>query len=281
MQLGAAVVVAARWRRWRRLDLQATWSNAALLAHTDERHSADPLSTVDAWGGGWLTELALTADVEVARRAAIHVGYLHGGQGRLRRRLHNLGPESSDTRGDLCPVVNRPSRSRRWPRSPGSTRPATRFSGLRGPTPTGTSTTSTVSRSTCAPDRSPSGTSQRLGEVLEDRVRRDGRHPRTAVHRAHLGLPPRLCGRRRVLVELQRRGLSHHPDLRAVCVPPLDPNLFGLLAHEANHVIVQNALGRPGTYFVNEGLASAVLSERFGALPESLYAGLYRLKNVR
>ena len=61
--------------------------------------------------------------------------------------------------------------------------------------------------------------------------------------------------------------------LRAVCVPPLDGNLFGLLSHEANHVILRNGLGRPGTSFVNEGLASAVLSERFGAFgPSFLYA---------
>jgi hypothetical protein len=51
--------------------------------------------------------------------------------------------------------------------------------------------------------------------------------------------------------------------VKAVCVPPLDGNLFGLLSHEANHVIIRNGLGRPGTTFINEGLASAVLSERF------------------
>ncbi len=52
----------------------------------------------------------------------------------------------------------------------------------------------------------------------------------------------------------------------AVCSPPLDQNLFELLAHEANHVIINNALGRPATSFVNEGIASAVLSERFHSL---------------
>lgn len=49
----------------------------------------------------------------------------------------------------------------------------------------------------------------------------------------------------------------------AVCVPPLDDGLQGLLAHETNHVILWNALGRPGTSFMNEGLASAVISERY------------------
>jgi hypothetical protein len=57
-----------------------------------------------------------------------------------------------------------------------------------------------------------------------------------------------------------------YPDtesLRAVCVPPLDGNLFVLLSHEANHVIQKVTLGRPGTHFMNEGLPSAVLSTRY------------------
>jgi len=59
---------------------------------------------------------------------------------------------------------------------------------------------------------------------------------------------------------------SAYPDteaVRATCVPPLDGSLFGLLSHESNHVIQQNGLGRPATYFVLEGLPSAVLSERY------------------
>lgn len=51
--------------------------------------------------------------------------------------------------------------------------------------------------------------------------------------------------------------------VKTVCVPPLDGGLFSLLSHEANHVIIRNGLGRAGTSFVNEGLASAVLSETF------------------
>ena len=57
---------------------------------------------------------------------------------------------------------------------------------------------------------------------------------------------------------------------RAVCVPPLDGNLFGLLSHEANHVILKNGLGRPGTFFVSEGLASTMLSERFHTYGKTL-----------
>ena len=57
-----------------------------------------------------------------------------------------------------------------------------------------------------------------------------------------------------------------YPDteaLRATCQAPLDGNLFYLLSHEANHVIQRNAMGRPGTYLMNDGLASAVMSTRF------------------
>ena len=83
MQLGAAVVAAARLHRWRRLDVEAAWSNAVVVARTHEHHSVDGLSEIDAWGGGWLTELALTADVAITEHAAIRVSYLHSRQGRL------------------------------------------------------------------------------------------------------------------------------------------------------------------------------------------------------
>lgn len=48
--------------------------------------------------------------------------------------------------------------------------------------------------------------------------------------------------------------------------PPLDDNVYALMCHEANHVIAEQVLGRPGTTFVNEGLASALLSERYHQL---------------
>ena len=67
-----------------------------------------------------------------------------------------------------------------------------------------------------------------------------------------------------------------YPDteaVRAVCVPPLDGNLFALVSHESNHVIQQNGIGRPGTFFLGEGLPDAVLSERFHSYGKTfLYA---------
>ena len=65
--------------------------------------------------------------------------------------------------------------------------------------------------------------------------------------------------------EFDRTGTAYPAteSFAAVCVPPLDDGLLGLLAHEANHVVIENSLGRPGTSFMAEGLASAVLSERY------------------
>lgn len=57
-----------------------------------------------------------------------------------------------------------------------------------------------------------------------------------------------------------------YPDtqaVRAVCIPPVDGNLMVLLSHEFNHVITRNTLGQSGTSFMTEGIATAVISERF------------------
>ncbi len=58
---------------------------------------------------------------------------------------------------------------------------------------------------------------------------------------------------------------------RATATPPLDANLFALVAHEANHVIIMGALGRGNTHFIDEGLASALISERFHPLGPHFY----------
>jgi hypothetical protein len=59
--------------------------------------------------------------------------------------------------------------------------------------------------------------------------------------------------------------------VKVAAVPPFDANLMSLISHEVNHVIIWNGLGRPGTSFLNEGLASAVLSERFHNSGPSLF----------
>ena len=59
--------------------------------------------------------------------------------------------------------------------------------------------------------------------------------------------------------------------VKTVVRPPLDAGQFGLLTHEMNHVIIRNGLGSAGTAFVNEGLASAINSERFYPIGRSSY----------
>jgi hypothetical protein len=61
------------------------------------------------------------------------------------------------------------------------------------------------------------------------------------------------------------RSGTAYPDTevaRAIVSPPLETT-FGLIAHESNHVIQQNGVGPPATSFMNEGLASAIMSERY------------------
>src|SRR5262245_39106248 len=61
---------------------------------------------------------------------------------------------------------------------------------------------------------------------------------------------------------------SAYPETEAfafVCVAPITSNTFSLMSHEANHVLIINGLGRSGTHFMTEGLASAVVSETFSS----------------
>ena len=59
------------------------------------------------------------------------------------------------------------------------------------------------------------------------------------------------------------RAYPETESFRFVAVPPMGDNLLQIVSHEANHVLIGDGLGRAGTYFMNEGLASAVLSETF------------------
>jgi hypothetical protein len=65
--------------------------------------------------------------------------------------------------------------------------------------------------------------------------------------------------------ESSERSGTAYPDTeaaRAIVSPPLETT-FGLVSHESNHVIQLNGLGPSGTHFMIEGLASAVMSERY------------------
>jgi len=59
------------------------------------------------------------------------------------------------------------------------------------------------------------------------------------------------------------RAYPETESFRFVAVPPIGDNLLQLMSHEANHVLIIDGLGRAGTYFMTEGLASALLSETF------------------
>ena len=69
--------------------------------------------------------------------------------------------------------------------------------------------------------------------------------------------------------------------VHATCVPPLNDGLKSLLNHEINHVIVNRALGRAGTYFMNEGLASALVSDHIAPIgPTYLFAWAASNRNL-
>jgi hypothetical protein len=120
------------------------------------------------------------------------------------------------------------------------------------------------------PDSFAEANIQKIGEVLEDQF---------ATTSTRLGL--RYDGRITMFLHNSgadagfggdQGGGDHtgvaYPEtetVKTVAVPPLDGGLFSLLSHEANHVIIRNGLGRPGTSFVNEGLASALVSETFSS----------------
>ena len=57
----------------------------------------------------------------------------------------------------------------------------------------------------------------------------------------------------------------------ATATPPLDATLYSLVQHEANHVLLVGSIGRAATYMLNEGLASALISERFGSYGPRYY----------
>src|SRR5205809_1679247 len=71
----------------------------------------------------------------------------------------------------------------------------------------------------------------------------------------------------------QRSGTAF-PDtgaFKATATPPLDVNLYSLVQHEANHVLMGGTIGRAGTHLLNEGLASALVSERYGSASRRFY----------
>jgi len=77
----AAIVAAATFQRWPRWSAAVTWTNGIAFLREHDVHSADRLSDVYLWGGGWLTDLSLSGTVRIASRAWVTASYLTTGEG--------------------------------------------------------------------------------------------------------------------------------------------------------------------------------------------------------
>lgn len=64
-------VAAARLRRWRQVGLETWWVNGIAVARRNAEHSAEALSAVDGWGGGWYDEWWTTARVRLTAATSI------------------------------------------------------------------------------------------------------------------------------------------------------------------------------------------------------------------
>jgi hypothetical protein len=80
--LTAAVVAAARLRRWRTVQLEVAWANGVAVGRRSTRHTTAVEPDAQAWGGGWLTDLTIRADVRVSDAVAVFTSYFNTGRGR-------------------------------------------------------------------------------------------------------------------------------------------------------------------------------------------------------
>lgn len=78
-----AVVAAARFRRWRRLQVEVAWANGGSVVRVSRRHSAALATTVGGWGVGWLTDLTVRADVRLSAAATVFASFFQTGRGRF------------------------------------------------------------------------------------------------------------------------------------------------------------------------------------------------------
>jgi hypothetical protein len=83
---GAAIVAAARLRRWEPLTIEAAWINAAMIGGVTERHSAAAKAAGRNWGPGWLTDLEVRAVARVTARMQFVASYVHGNEGLISTR---------------------------------------------------------------------------------------------------------------------------------------------------------------------------------------------------
>lgn len=77
-----AVAVAVGFRRGRGPGLEAAWVNGGQIGRLSARHSTDPLTRTQ-WGGGWLSDLAITGDLPIGGRTSVFVRYAMSNDGVL------------------------------------------------------------------------------------------------------------------------------------------------------------------------------------------------------
>ena len=76
-----AVVAAGRLERWRAVQLEALWTNGMAIGHSTFTHSTAAQTQISNWGGGWLTDLSLRADIRLAGALTTFVSYFTTGRG--------------------------------------------------------------------------------------------------------------------------------------------------------------------------------------------------------
>jgi hypothetical protein len=77
------IVLAGRWHRPSAWRLDVAWINGIVLAHATNRQTTDGFVVQGRWGGGWLTDLVVSADVPLSRRTGVAISYLGAGDGTL------------------------------------------------------------------------------------------------------------------------------------------------------------------------------------------------------
>lgn len=81
--IGTAFVAAARFERFRRIALEAAWANGGQLTRWQQRYESTVPSRARAWGGGWITELTVTARARLSGRMSLVASYAGIGEGLL------------------------------------------------------------------------------------------------------------------------------------------------------------------------------------------------------
>ena len=78
-----ALAATLRFHRGSGFNAEVAWVNGGHISRSRERHTADAAASRVRWGGGWLTDLVLAADIGLSRRTALLIHYLRSDGGLL------------------------------------------------------------------------------------------------------------------------------------------------------------------------------------------------------